>query len=127
LDKEYSPNKSTELEGGSPSLNKSANLFEAFTIQAFSEHVGPLFLSINLDDCDGAVANVRSKEMSFNLEVLRPIGNSLVGRQKKCTVVVFEHTTLDGRCKSIRKLQAINEFKEHGSQREKRSHGGAEG
>jgi len=92
----YSPNKSTELEGGSPSLNKSANSFEAFTTQAFSEHVGPLFLSINLDDCDGAVANVRPKEMPFDLEVLRPIGDSLVGGLKKCTVVVFEHTTPNG-------------------------------
>ena len=99
LDTGYSPNKNTGvLEGGSPSLNKSANSFEAFAIQAFSEHVGPLFLSINLDDCYGAVTNVRPKEMPFDLEVLRPIGNSLVGRQKKCAVVVFEHTTLDGRC-----------------------------
>ena len=91
--------------GKLPSLNESANSFEAFAIQTFGEHVGPLFLSINLDDRDGAVANVRPKEMPFNLEVLRPIGNSLVGRQKKCAVVVFEHATLNGRRKGIRRMQ----------------------
>ncbi len=101
-------------------------MFETFAIQAFSEHVSLLFLSVHFDDCDGAVANVRPKEMPFDLKILRTIGNSLVSCQKKYTIVVFKHATLDGRSESVRQLQTISKFKEHGSQWEKCLHSGAE-
>ena len=110
----------------SPTLNKLAHAFKSFSVQTFCQDVSPLFFCVDLYNVNCAVANMGPEEVPFDLEVLGAIGDSLVGRHKKSTIVVFEDLTLNGWDEGVGKGEACDDFNKHGSQRQESTHGGTE-
>ncbi|KAI2489081.1 hypothetical protein MHU86_25510 [Fragilaria crotonensis] len=71
-------------------------------------------------------SRVLPEEVPLHLEVLRAVGNALVYGKKKGAIVVLEDLTLDRRRERARKFDAGGDFLEHGTERQERTHRGAE-
>ena len=110
----------------SPPLNELAYTFETLAIESFCQIIGPLFQSVDLDNDDGSVTNVRPEEVPLHLKVLRTIGDALVCCQEKGAVVVFEDLASNSRFKSVWQLDACDNLDKHGTERQESAHGGAE-
>ncbi len=80
----------------SPTLSELSNTFESFAVEALGEVIGQLVSSGNFEHLNIAVANMVSKQVLLDKEVLGPVGNVLLGSKEKGSIVVFENTATDG-------------------------------
>ena len=101
-------------------------MLESLTVETFSEIISPLFFRVDLQNTDVSVGDMTPEEVPFDKEVLRSVGDSLLGCKKKSAVVVFKDTTSNRRLELWWKSERSDHFTEERSEWKECSHAGAE-
>ena len=99
----------------SPSLNELAHAFEALTTESFCQDIRPLFLSVDFDNGNCAVAHMCPEEVPLHLEVFGAVRDALVSGQQECTIVVLEDATLDDGGERMRETYPSSQFNKKAS------------
>ena len=85
-------------------------MFRGFSGKSFREIISALLLRVDFEDRDVTICYVTPEEVPLEEEVLRPVGDLLLGCKKKASIDVFKDTAADGRLELRRQTESGDDF-----------------